>query len=356
MNKHTRDELVDTLLTPHYGPVMNKFLSTLLTPHYGPGDGDGDAEGGGDTGTADRGDDFNPDGEGVVDEKDTDSDSDDLLDGLEAKAGDAEGEGDADADADKGDVDAEADKGGHLVPKARMDRALQRAQKAEAALEQKVGDTADDETAVTVDTLATKVDELADTVDELEDKIEEARGDGDAKAVAELRKERRTAAKELRTTERAYQQQVATEQADSSGNQTIQQVRYDKALLQVEADFPAINPDSKEYDQAVVDDVLELKEAFEMKGYTSSDALNRAVGYINKADGAPAGVEVSKRKTDVAKNLDANNKQPPNMDKAGKDSDKAGAKDTVPNAADMTDAEREALPEETRKRMRGDFV
>jgi len=103
-----------------------------------------------------------------------------------------------------------------------------------------------------------------------------------------------------------------------------------------------------------VDEVLELKEAFEAKGYTPASALERAVGYVRKEE-SPAGT-VDKKKTDVEKNLKDDKKQPADINKAGKDSDKGGAKDVVPDMTNMTDEEIDALPKETLRRMRGDFV
>lgn len=56
----------------------------------------------------------------------------------------------------------------------------------------------------------------------------------------------------------------------------------------------------------------------------------------------------------VDRALDASRKQPPSTTKVGADSDKYGVNTKV-DYKKLTEAEREALPEATRARLRGDY-
>jgi hypothetical protein len=88
----------------------------------------------------------------------------------------------------------------------------------------------------------------------------------------------------------------------------------------------------------------------------------KAANYVLRANGLltdqPAVQEQAKpqakRTTDVAKNVAAANAQPPALDKAGLDTDKAGARKPM-DISKMTLEEFEQLSDEAIAKMRGDF-
>ena len=101
---------------------------------------------------------------------------------------------------------------------------------------------------------------------------------------------------------------------------------------------------------------------------TPSDALIKAGEKIMKKFGPSAGKDADKdadkerglaagkgddrRKAQVEKNLDTSKRQPASMKDAGKDSDAAGERKI--DVASLTMEEFAALPESTRRKLRGD--
>ena len=170
--------------------------------------------------------------------------------------------------------------------------------------------------------------------------------------------------------------QIAIEQArDTSAaakEQAREEIRWDMTLERIEADYPALDEKSEDFDQELTDDVVD-----KMNGYMSrermprSQALVKAVKYVMERRAAPEaepekdegkkGLDRGQKTEDrkeaaVRKNLDAASRQPASTKKVGADSDKHGQTAATPDADQMTYEEFSALPDTTKAKMRGDYV
>lgn len=230
-----------------------------------------------------------------------------------------------------------------MVPKHRYDSASQRAKTAENAL-----DAAQRELAAVnknTDTTGGDPKTTADfeaKIDELDTQIEAARKDGDVDTVVKL-------GKEQRTYERSMFSQIATSAAEGAGTKAQQNVAFDNLVDKLEEDYPQLDQDSKDFDQELVNEVLDMHDAFVAKGDAPAAAMAKAVGYI-----IPEKKTSAQRNTDTAKNLDAANRQAPAMGGSGADSSAGGDSGDAGNVADMTEKEFDDMPAATKKRLRGD--
>lgn len=248
------------------------------------------------------------------------------------------------AAADEGDE--EGDKG-KMIPKHRYDSAARRAKLAEDALQQTRGELAKLNKSGNTEGGAPKtIGDFEGKISELDAKIEAARKDGDIEAVIAY-------SKEMRVYERGMFQQIAKDEASSAGTKAEQKIALDALITKMESDYDAFNPDSESYDQDVVDEVLDLQAAFIAKGDSLAQAMAKAVGYVMGEPDAGSDKKQT-RKTDVNKNLDAASKMAPKMGAAGKGSDAGGDKGLPKDVADMSTEEFDALPADTKKRLRGD--
>ena len=256
------------------------------------------------------------------------------------------------------------------VPKFRLDAATARARKAEKeadelrkqlAEKEAAKDTKDDKAEKTPDEL--HEERLAD----IDSRIAEAMKDGDTTEIAKLMKESRAA-------EREFMKNQNDAKISESSNMTAAQVKetnlLNSILDQLEEQFPMFDENSDDFNDEANADVLKVQKGLIAMGESASDALIEAVnlvlpkygysteeedkgGKADKGDKDGKGGKEDKQKG-VKRNLDAAKRTPPDMDDAGEDSDSAGAESDLPNILDLTDAEYDALPEATKKAMRGD--
>ena len=136
------------------------------------------------------------------------------------------------------------------------------------------------------------------------------------------------------------------------------------AIEKLVASYPELDDRSDSYSQALTDDVLDWQGFYiSQKGMTPSKALIEAARRVMDGGGssraslrdAQTGDRGADRKAAaVDRALDASRKQPPSTTKVGADSDKYGVNTKV-DYKKLTEAEREALPEATRARLRGDY-
>jgi hypothetical protein len=188
---------------------------------------------------------------------------------------------------------------------------------------------------------------------------------------------------ELRILERALAVNAAKYESEQARAIAVEQVRMDLLIERLEQEYPEINPDADEYDEEKVAEIMELKEAFEAKGKSSSQALAKAVKYVfadslARKDEAAKGKDKEKveekdekeekpKKADKTKEEDRKKealkrntkdakKIPAKAADHGVDSDKKGGGITAKNVQDMTEEEFNALPESTKARLRGDTV
>tara|TARA_R100001460_G_scaffold68274_1_gene108799 strand:+ start:13475 stop:14527 length:1053 start_codon:yes stop_codon:yes gene_type:complete len=183
--------------------------------------------------------------------------------------------------------------------------------------------------------------------------------DGETEKAALLREEIRKAERE----------QLMSEMQSQMG-QTVQQDREKQELAKKATEivevFPVFNEKSKDYDEKLTNEVMELRDAFIYQGYSAADSLAKAteVTLLSKRpellqvaedvvdDPAPQlnkAVQTRKQKANVKNKVAAAQAQPPAM---------KGESTTAKKVVDinvMSDDEFGALPEETLRRLRGDF-
>ena len=240
----------------------------------------------------------------------------------------------------------EEDKPGPImIPKHRYDSASARAKAAEEKLA-RYEEANEKPSKKESEVVSTDEEDL----DALDLKMAEALSDGNHTEVAKI-------SKEIRAIERkAYQTDMQNNSAKVEST-TRESIQFDTAVESITAQYSVFDPDAKEYNQDVVDEVLELQSAFVGKGQNPAQALYKAVGYVIKE---PVVEEVkpkspTERKTNVTKNIDTANRTPPSLSKAGVDSDKAGAT-ALPSVSELSEEDFDALPESTKARMRGDLL
>ena len=189
--------------------------------------------------------------------------------------------------------------------------------------------------------------------------------DGEAEKATALRTEINQKTRETLSAELA--QEVETT-ITRKNEETALQLAADK----LQADFPQFNEDSSDYNETLTQEVIDLRDAFIIKGERPVDALAKAsdfvirkhdlsapapeeetsTGLAGKAAPAKKSVdEVSKKRAEIAKKLDAASKQPPEL--PGESSSSHGEK--AVDISTLSEEEFNALPEATLKRLRGDI-
>lgn len=153
-------------------------------------------------------------------------------------------------------------------------------------------------------------------------------------------------------------------------SQTVQQDRQATALqiaaTAMEQAYPEFDSRSEQFDEAMTSDVVELRDAFIMKGYDPVGALEKAVRYVVKdndlvesgqsapslAGAKPKVDELAKKRAQVSRKLRAAEAQPPEL--PGESSSSHGEKGLDLNS--LSEEEFDALPEATLRRLRGDIM
>ena len=307
----------------------------------------GGDEGGG-AGGEDRGDGHEVIEEGKPDEKDEKDEKPDEKDEKDEKE-------------KKEKEEKEEKKEEKRIPKSRFDQAVQKERAAREAAEKQAQEL---QAKLDSQTKDVKVEEIEAAIDALEEDLDKALADNNPAEKTRLRKEIRQMNQQLARAEATQMSRAATALA-------VEQIRYDSLVSQLEAAHPEINPDHESYDNDLAAEVIDLKEAYEAKGMSSTDALRKATKYVireaakaeakgeEEGDDAEAqkkaADEAAKRKEEaIKKGLEAKGKQPPNA-KGGTDSDKAGG-GKEKNVNKMSQKDFDDLPEDELRRMRGDAV
>lgn len=357
---------------------MSQLMQRLLYPYMAPKDDD-NGGGGGDK-KVDRGDDHEPvdDGNGgagpgkkaAKDEEDDDKkgeadDAEDEDDDKKVKADDAEDEDD-DKKVKADDADDDEDKDGSkkmpdTIPKARFDQLRTKSKDTIAALQSTIAELTK---GVQKQTETVTVAKLEEEIEKLEADAEALQNDGKSKeASAKMRA--------IRVLEREINTQRASDMSKKAQATAVEQMRFDMLVEKLEKEFPQIDPDSDEYDEAQVEEIQFLRTSFEKNGMSSSKALAKAVElvFVNKVADADDG---GGKKDDDAKglrdkgqdrkqkaidrNLKDAKKIPARGDGKGVDSDKKGGGVNAKAVPDMEEEEFNALPESKKAELRGDFV
>ena len=235
-----------------------------------------------------------------------------------------------------------------MVPKARLDEVLAK----QKALQKQLDE---------INTANAKTEDAPETYDFDTKEVEYQNMvlDGEtAKAVA-LRRE-------IRIAERSQLEFEMRQEMTQTVKQDRQQTALQQAANAMEEAYPEFNRDSESFNEDMTNEVVELRDAFIIKGYDAVDALSKAVNFVvkdNDLDGpvdqgpalaakAKAGDEIAKKRAQVSKKLKAAEAQPPEL--PGESASRGETKGL--ELATMTEDEFNALPEATLRRLRGDIV
>lgn len=175
--------------------------------------------------------------------------------------------------------------------------------------------------------------------------------------------------REIRTMERQMGDLKADMKAQAASVQAVESVRYNTAVERLEAAYPALNPDHESFDKDAVADVMDLKDTYQRRGMTPTDALQRAVAKLMKAEtgkqeaattvtprvDAAAVAAAARKEAATGKAVEAATKTPPSTASIGMDSDKrgAGAIDAK-EVMKMSQDQFRKLDEKTLAQLRGD--
>lgn len=154
--------------------------------------------------------------------------------------------------------------------------------------------------------------------------------------------------------------QEFSQQVQQAPAQTRVQFEMDNAAREIAETYPEFNPDSDVFDKEITQEAVELRDMYIRQGYEPVTALRKAAKLTafeyelkgtKAAEPAPV-VEAAPqpKKADVAKKIEAANKQPPQMAANGSE-----AEESLPDISKLTEEEYDALPEATLRKLRGDF-
>ena len=236
-----------------------------------------------------------------------------------------------------------------MIPKARLDEALQKQKALQKQLEEL--------TQVQPQTVE-EPEQYDFAAKEIE--YQELLLDGEAQKAAELRGEinnnlYKNVMYNVQQNTTAYTQQAITENAERDNLQEVANELAEK--------YPALNENSDVHNPEALEEVIELRDAFIGKGYEPADALRKSVNYVVKvnnitettAEGtskkAPQD-EVAKKRAEVQRKLEVAEAQPPEL--VGESGASKGEKSI--NISSLSDEEFAALPEATLARLRGDLL
>ena len=233
-----------------------------------------------------------------------------------------------------------------MVPKSRLDEVLAKNKKLQKQ----------------IDTQSEKEPEKAEApkydFDTKEQEYQQLVLDGEAKKATGLRNEIRKAEKEQVLFE--VKQETGKDIAQDRQAQELQTKAAEIAEV-----FPILDESSEGFDKELAGEIVELRDAFIIQGYDPSDSLAKATDVVLtmqhpellQADDISTSRKIARtvtekrQKTTVKKKLIASKAQPPTL--KGEGTSKRG--DKVVDIHILSDDEFGALPEDTLRRLRGDF-
>ena len=283
----------------------------------------------------------------VAESDDDDAASDDEpadeSDGEEASEDETPADDDGDEEEEEEQPDPQNDQ---RIPKKRFDEVNERRKLAEKKLaEREAADAA---------ALAAQNDTF--DFDAKEREYMELTVDGEFDKALEVRNE-------IRAAEKAQYERMTTETAQQTREQAKIDVAFQDTLADLEAQYPQFSDkENADFNQDLVDEVLDLHDGFLNKGYDPSVSIQKAVNYVAKANGIlPAGEKAAAPapkptvqdkptdKTSAKVKAKAKTTQPQQLPKGD------GAPEPALDLSSMSEDEFDALPESKRRELRGDF-
>lgn len=175
---------------------------------------------------------------------------------------------------------------------------------------------------------------------------------------------------QIRKAEREMAEAKSDMKIHAAEIRATERARYGTALERIESAFPELNPDHADYQEELMAEVAELKDAYQMKGLTPTVALQKAVKALveprttrqevaTSSTPRVSGKDVSaeRKKDAVEKTVKAVGRTPPSLSRTGVDSDKfgGGALDAK-QVMGMSQKEFAGLTEAQLSKMRGDTL
>ena len=143
---------------------------------------------------------------------------------------------------------------------------------------------------------------------------------------------------EIRRAERGMAESKSDMKIQAAESRATERARYNTGLERIEAAYPELNPDHKDYDEEMMAEVVELKDAYQIKGFTPTVALQKAVKALveprttrqematsAKPQVSDKDVAAERKAAAVDKTNKATRDTPPNLNRTGVDSGKLGA-------------------------------
>jgi len=196
---------------------------------------------------------------------------------------------------------------------------------------------------------------------ELEKKYTQELADGEIEKAAAIMQQ-------IRKTEREMNEAKSDMKIHAAEVRATERARYNTTLDRVESAFPTLNPDHEDFDQEVMAEVVELKDAYQLKGFTPTVALQKAVKALveprttrqeiatsTKPQVTARDVAAERRADAVGKTSRAVAKAPPSLANTGTDSGKMGGVSAA-SVMSMSQKEFSKLSDEELSRMRGDTL
>jgi hypothetical protein len=266
------------------------------------------------------------------------------------------------ADGDAGEKDEDDDAGDpkeHRIPQSRFKEAVQRERERAQALERELNKY---RTREQQQTAAADFQESQKQLKELIKQHSSLLADGDLDKASDVMGQVFQLQSDMADAR-------AKALAENTRNSTKNEVHYDTTVERLEQEYPEINPESDEFDEAVVQRVQAMMTGvMQMQGKSPADALVEATNILLKpakdAKGAlrdkpsEAAAESGLRRTQqqIDKNIETAAKQPPATAEVGKDHDATGGSLSADAVAQMSWEEFVQLPESELAKMRGDYV
>lgn len=336
---------------------MSMLLKNLMRRLHAPMGDDGSDLGG----AIDRGDDFIPDDDEPAPAAKTEPEPK-----AEPKAEIPEDEDVDPENPDGEDPEAKTEdkpkKKDQRIPLSRHKEMLEKERAKRAELEQKLqqyqrgGEVAE---------LNENITKAEDKIVSLEKEYAKLLADGEVEKASTLMSQ-------IRNLERQVVEAKSDMKIAAAEARATERARYNIALERIEQAYPELNPDHDDYDEELMQDIVDLKSSYEARrGLTPTAAMQKAVEKLLGArtksqekaiDTTPRvtekdvakEVKEERKKEAVKKTLEAVGKQPPNAAKVGLDSDKAGGALNARDVIKLNQDDFSKLSDEMLAKMRGD--
>ena len=173
---------------------------------------------------------------------------------------------------------------------------------------------------------------------------------GEAAKAAELRAE-------IRDAERKSMLFEVQERMGQTVQQSTEAVALQNKAIELQTSHPELDETSATFNEALTQEVMDLRDAFMIQGFSGADALDKAAKYVIKPtvpteelkkDAVGEKIVEKKKVANTTKKIEAAESQPPTLK----------GKNKVEKKIDLdvlSSEEFDALPAETLRRMRGDF-